>query len=295
MSERGAEIKALKDEIEGLRTELEKAVAREKDYGDARSAMLFLIEDMDETAAAVTKAKNEWETTFDSISDPIFIHDLDMRVLRCNRAYMEEAGVAFSGIIGKRYHEVFPKTLAPLEICKRCVAGAQDSNAASFQAPEDEFALPGRVYNLKVYPLKTDGAESFIHVMEDITGRKRAEERIKEESEVTRRLLMIAGATAKTMDLDSMMEGAAECVRNITASDAVLSYLWDSSAGVLRPCRSSGLRGADIPAFMTMTIKGEEDSVRAAFSSEGPLIEEAGECPGSRGSPLAASWSRFRP
>ncbi|MEK7360122.1 MAG: hypothetical protein AAB422_07090 [Planctomycetota bacterium] len=62
-------------EIQSLNARLQKDTERESEIEDERRAMMYMLEDMNETSGKLEMAKREWETTFDAISDPIFIHD----------------------------------------------------------------------------------------------------------------------------------------------------------------------------------------------------------------------------
>ncbi len=121
MEKPGKQITAFEAEIRGLKAQMERAREREKEYADSGRAMLYLLEDLNETTSEILKAKNEWEATIDSISDPILVHDNEMRVIRCNRAYRDASGLGFKDIIGKVYYEVFPRMDGPFNICARCV------------------------------------------------------------------------------------------------------------------------------------------------------------------------------
>ena len=81
--------------------------------------MLYLFEDVNETTIEMSRAKKEWEATFDAISEPIFIHDKDMFILRANRAYKEAAGLPFEEIIGRPYYDVFPENRRAVEVVRR--------------------------------------------------------------------------------------------------------------------------------------------------------------------------------
>ena len=56
--------------IESLKSELEKLKETEKDYRNSSRAMLFLLEDLNETSEAISRAKKQWDATFDAITDP---------------------------------------------------------------------------------------------------------------------------------------------------------------------------------------------------------------------------------
>jgi len=156
--------------LKGFGKEFAKANEREVELEETRRAMLYLLEDVSETTIEMARAKKEWEATFDAINEPIFIHDKDMRIIRCNRAYKEAAGLKFKEIIGRPYYDVFPKTGAPL---KSCVNTLADNEPRS-----EEIAISGtgRVFRARFYSgLEAAGRDlCSIHVMEDITAEKEA-------------------------------------------------------------------------------------------------------------------------
>ena len=121
--------------------------------------------------ASIEKAKKEWEETFDAISDPLFLHDMELKIIRCNRAYTEAAGMSFQEIVGKPYYEVFPRMEGPMH---RCMKGMKMQEEG-----EEEFSLPdtGRFYNTGFYLIKdVDGRYLYsLHIMKDITERKKAD------------------------------------------------------------------------------------------------------------------------
>ena len=126
--------------------------------------------------AAIEKAKKEWEETFDAISDPLFLHDRELKIIRCNRAYAEAAGMPFQEIIGKPYYEVFPRMEGPMQ---GCMKGMEMQEGG-----EEEFSLPdtGRFYNTRFYLIKEgDGGYLYsLHILEDITEKKRVDEELHE-------------------------------------------------------------------------------------------------------------------
>ncbi|HBG46494.1 MAG TPA: hypothetical protein DDW94_05830 [Deltaproteobacteria bacterium] len=156
-------------EIERLKEEIEKANEREREFERTRRAMLYLLEDNNEYAEGLLKSKKEWETTFDSILEPILIHDEDMRILKCNRAYKLLAGMPFKEIIGKRYFEVFPRMEGPFATCK----GIMNDNGPHLGEEEISVLEIDRIYRIRFYPISGLQTTS-VHVLEDITEEKRA-------------------------------------------------------------------------------------------------------------------------
>src|SRR3990167_1290509 len=187
-------ITELETEINRLKSELEKTKEQARELEKSRQAMLFMLEDLNGMRTSISTAKKEWEATFDSISDPLFIHDKKFKIVRTNKAYKEAAGLKFNEIVGRLYFEVFPKMDGPFQMCLKA------SEMQEEEEEEDEFSCPvtNRIFNVRFYPIKDIDNKLLysIHIMEDITEKKRAEKKLKDEIEITSHLLMIAEATA---------------------------------------------------------------------------------------------------
>lgn len=152
-----------------------------------RKAMLYLLEDLDETYDTVSKGKKEWEATFDAIPDAIVIHDKDYKIVRCNSMYSRAANMAFDDIIGKPYYDVFPKTGEPFEMCKNLET--EKATEEESRRWIEEIACDNKFYKVTGFPLLLNSETvNYVHIIEDITGEKASEEAIK-ESEYRYRLL----------------------------------------------------------------------------------------------------------
>jgi PAS domain-containing protein len=114
----------------------ENAPASAEELEAERKAMLYLLEDLEETTEAVTKAKEEWEASFDALQDCLMIHDKRFRIVRCNKAYQKASGMGFEEIIGKPYYEVFPKTDGPLKICSELLKAGVNAGIAVYDEIE---------------------------------------------------------------------------------------------------------------------------------------------------------------
>lgn len=179
-------------EVERLKTELAAAHNRERDLEETRRAMLSLLDDVNENSALVLHAKKEWETTFDAITDPIFIHDAGFRIIRCNRAYQAVAGLPFNEIIGRLYYSVFPKLDGPLKICGRRAhdaVGDDEKSGVELTVPE-----LGKTYRVNGF-VERGKEDRFIHILEDVTETRRA-------SDVEQLLYRTSIKMAANFDLD---------------------------------------------------------------------------------------------
>jgi PAS domain S-box-containing protein len=126
----------------------------------------------------IEQAHQEWMAALDVIDDPIFLHDQQFRVLRCNKAYQRCAGMPFHEIIGRLYYEIFPKAAAPLSCCLRAMEKA-----------EEEVVVGETIYRSCAFSIHDEqGAYLYsVHTLEDITERKQAEAKLTEQVEELRR------------------------------------------------------------------------------------------------------------
>src|SRR3990172_2795172 len=259
-------ITELQAEISRLKSELEKAQEQAQELEKSRRATLFMIEDLNISTAQVERAKNEWEATFDSISAPLFIHDKEFKIVRVNMAYRNASGMKFKEFIGKPYYEIFPKMEKPFKMCLK----AQELQE------EEEYSCPvtNRIFNVRFYPIKDVNKKLLysIHIMEDITEAKKAEEKIRQEIEVTTHLLMIADATAHTTDIDKLLKQVMLCGHNIMKCDICISYIYDKEAKAFRPSQQYGLSHELIPLFMTEPLDEKTEFVRKATEGKETVI-----------------------
>lgn len=113
---------------------------------------------------------NVWQALFDSVTDPIFVHDADMRIIRANLAYAQFAGMPMDELLGRPYWQVFPKNDGPIASCihAREVGEQRD----------EEFTLEnGKIFTSSAFPITDDSGltQYSLHIMKDISDHKRSE------------------------------------------------------------------------------------------------------------------------
>jgi PAS domain S-box-containing protein len=121
----------------------------------------------------VTTVQQQWAYTFDSIGDPILVHDREFRILRSNQRLGQLLGRDSAALVGRGVTDLLARKNAGYENCPYCegVAGEGD---------ETDPWLPG--YFLASNSTFTDpqGQQlGTVHVLKDITDRKRAEEKYR--------------------------------------------------------------------------------------------------------------------
>ncbi|GAB4301849.1 MAG: hypothetical protein Kow0096_23000 [Thiohalomonadaceae bacterium] len=138
---------------------------------------------------------HEWMDAFDVVTDPIFLHDADGRVMRANRAYADCAGADFADIIGRCYWEVFPLGSGPAQAC---VLARQEVR----RMEEEVTASNGHVYASRFFAIRDDAGNYrySIHILRDVTEQRAMERRVEEERGRAQRYLDVAAVMLLALD-----------------------------------------------------------------------------------------------
>ncbi|HEY2546884.1 MAG TPA: PAS domain S-box protein, partial [Candidatus Acidoferrum sp.] len=121
----------------------------------------------------VATVQQQWAYTFDSIGDPILVHDGQGRILRCNLRLGRLLARDSQALIGRAVTDLLARKNLTYEKCPYCegVAGEGDDPDPWLQG-----------YFLASNSTFTDPAGNLlgtVHVLKDITERKRAEEKYR--------------------------------------------------------------------------------------------------------------------
>ncbi|MDD4927887.1 MAG: EAL domain-containing protein [Gallionella sp.] len=143
------------------------------DITEARQieADLRRLHEMEAQAVAREKeeyAYQEWVNAMNAVNDPIFLHDREFRVLRCNKAYQQCAALPLKQIIGQRYYEIFPITHAPACDCLQTLENAEAENKEEMIGDTSFRSRAFAIHDAQGIYLYS------VHIMEDITERKKA-------------------------------------------------------------------------------------------------------------------------
>ncbi|HKI62003.1 MAG TPA: HD domain-containing phosphohydrolase [Mariprofundaceae bacterium] len=162
--------------------QLKEKVVRDE---ETRQAMLLMLEDINTTNLEIEHAKREWESTFDAVTQPIFLHDADGIIVRANKAYAELSGMHIVKVVGRPYWKIFPKLPSQPEYClKGCVTGKMTN--CEIRLDEGEA-----IYSVNMYPVPDEhgNIQFSIHLMEDITAARAASLALEKSSSQLQRAL----------------------------------------------------------------------------------------------------------
>jgi len=145
--------------------------------------VLFMHTDLTNIRKQIEQAHQQWIAALDVVNDPIFLHDKNCRILRCNKAYQQRAGLPFKQIIGRIYFEIFPKMDSPPRSCLQ----AMESTAME----EEEITIGESIYRSRSSSIR-DAQGTYlqsVHILEDITEHKRIEASLRNSEEQYRTII----------------------------------------------------------------------------------------------------------
>jgi len=136
------------------------------------------------TNKLVKQAHQEWLSALDILEDPIFIHDKDFRILRCNRAYQQQVGIPYAQIIGRLYFDIFPKNAAPTHSC------LDESENSASNTIDEEVVVGDTIFHSRAYCINDENNDYLysVHTLEDITERLQIQRALQTSEKQYRRL-----------------------------------------------------------------------------------------------------------
>ncbi|MCA2980587.1 MAG: GAF domain-containing protein [Myxococcaceae bacterium] len=145
---------------------------------EALQANAGLEQKVRERTEQITRAKQEWERTFDAISEPIALLD-GYVIRRANQAYARRVKLSVKELPGKRCHQVFAGRDAPCPSCP-LGKGRQVSLSAELTIPNPSTQKDSTV-ELSGYWLNDDVASNSVVVTyHDVTQSRSMAERLRE-------------------------------------------------------------------------------------------------------------------
>lgn len=137
------------------------------------------LAELEASETALADAARKWQATFDAISDPICLIDIQGKILQCNRAMPSFLGKPVEKIVGNNCREVVFGTTKPMDACPIL------RMRKSLRRETQVLALGDRWIEVSVDPILDDsgGLLGAVHILSDITARQRAEEALRAAEE----------------------------------------------------------------------------------------------------------------
>lgn len=171
---------------------------------------------------ALSQGKQDWEDTFDTITDMITIHDENFTIVRSNKAAARILGLPWLEMGKAKCYELYHGTTCPPENCPSCAS--LRTGEPSIQEKFEPHL--GRFLEIRAIPRRDAAGRmvGLIHVVRDITDRKQTEDE-KERLEARLR-------EAQKMEvIGSLAGGVAHEVRNPLNAIMALTDALDQEVG----------------------------------------------------------------
>ncbi len=214
--------------------------------GELRSARDNLIEkvrertaELEESHKRLERISQDWNDAFDAISDPIFIHDTEMRIVQANPAYCECAEHSIDEMLGKPYYHFFPHMEEPLPCC----IDFPDHPPTETQ----ELQLDsGEVFVSQSYGIKRadNTIQHAIHIMEDVTVQRQADEEMQRLNRALRTLSLCNTTMVHAEDENELMDDISHIlIDNGGYGFAWVGYVDGYIGGAIQPVAYAGNGG----------------------------------------------------
>lgn len=129
----------------------------------------------------IARAAKDWQDTFDSISDMVFILDKESRVVKVNKAMLKALNVRAEDMLGKKCYEIVHKKGSPWPNCPHQKT-IIDKKAHTEEVEDPGLGLPLLVTTSPILD-ETGELVGSIHISKDISDIKRREQEINKAKE----------------------------------------------------------------------------------------------------------------
>lgn len=214
----------------------------------------------------IERSNQEWVAALDVISDLIFLHDKQFRILRCNKAYQQCAGLAFHEIVGQPYYTVFPRADGPLPCCLHAM---EQAAVAEEEEEEEELTVGETIWRSRAFSVKDEQGDYLysVHTLEDITEQKRLSAAVIESEGKFRKI------SESAQDAIIMM-GADRCIS-----------FWNPAAERMFGYAAAEALGQDLHQLIVpgeLQTRFEQAYPHFQATGEGPIIGQVIQVPALR-------------
>ena len=188
-----------------------------------------------------------WQATFDAISDPVCMLDLEGKIQRCNLAMANRLGKEFGEILGQPFDELVFGSPEPPEGYPLARVRETRRSQTSLVPMGDEW------FSVTVDPWLDESGNLLgaLHIMSDVTDTMRLEERLREAQKLEAVGRLAGGVAHHFRNLLTPIIGVSDLIlRDLSADDPLRADIGQ--------IRKSGLRAAALTGQM-LAFSREQD------------------------------------
>ena len=135
------------------------------------------ITDRKQAEEKLKEITNNWQTTFDAISDFVVLINTNHEIININKAGLESVDKPWNEVIGKKCFHLVHHTDCPIKDCP-CDIALKEKRAIVNELEQND-----KIYELTAWPVFDENNEitAFTHIIKDITERKQTENLLKQK------------------------------------------------------------------------------------------------------------------
>lgn len=213
--------------------------------------------ELEESHQRLERISRDWNDAFDAISDPIFIHDAEMRIVRANPAYCKRAGHDLDEMLGKPYYRYFPCQEGPLPVCTKFPE--HPPNEAQTLQLESGEVFVSRSYGIR----RSDKTvQHAIHILEDVTAESRANAEMRRLNRALRTLSLCNTTLVHANDENELMDDISHIlIENGGYRFAWVGYADTSAEASIYPVAYAGEGGVFLQILNKTMERGSSDDL----------------------------------
>ncbi len=146
-----------------------------REFNELLDDVRYMAKAIRERERSIEEAKRDWEMTFDSVPDLIFLLKKEGTIFRANKASAEFLGCKIESLIGQKCYEIVHHLNEYPNTCPHI----RSQNSGKIET--EEVQLPnGRYLHVSCSPIIDENGDFLgtVHVARDITEKKKMEEEI---------------------------------------------------------------------------------------------------------------------
>lgn len=200
---------------------------------------------------ALSRAMLDWQDTFNAITDIITIHDKDFNIIHANKAAEDVLGLPFlEKIPGAKCFKYYHGAENPPANCPSCEC-LITKETATFEYFEPHLK---KYLEIRAMPRfdRDNQLIGLIHIVRDITDRKRTEERITHLNRVLRTIRSVNQLIVREKDPDALVQEICNVLIQHRGYDSALIVLTHKT-GEVKSFAHAGNGGA--PALLSEMLR----------------------------------------
>jgi diguanylate cyclase (GGDEF)-like protein/PAS domain S-box-containing protein len=201
-------------------------------FDEMAEALEIKNANQEETEEKLKKTADQWQTTFDSITDLLMILDCECRIVRVNEAAVRFFNLPMDNILGKQCFTLLFGTEKPPEQCpyERMMETRQHEEAEVYLAEKSIWLY------VSVDPVLDSSGNilDVVYIVKDITDRKRAENGMRQSEEKFRELYDHAPVGYCEYDIEGRITNVSLTdleMLGYTREEMVGQYIWEFNVG----------------------------------------------------------------